>query len=244
MTIHLMQCQPHPQALAVWATRHRLLSPDGDYGYALHALLTSAFGSHAPRPFRYLGQRQGLLAYSRLDLAALRDLAALVAPDIASALGLDSLAARPFPERWRVGQHLAFEVRTRPVVRANDGRERDAFLHALGPQSTEPADEPDLSERRVRSEVYINWLRQRFSALGAAEIEDSRVDAFQLTRLLVRPPNADTGKRGSRTVNGPDAVFKGHLRISDSHRFAALIQRGIGRHRAFGYGMLLLKPPC
>jgi len=41
---------------------------------------------------------------------------------------------------------------------------------------------------------------------------------------------------------GPDAVFKGVLQIHDADAFNRLLRRGIGRHRAFGFGMLLLKP--
>ncbi len=55
MSLQLMQCRPEPAALATWATRYGLLSPDGDYGYALHALLAAAFDAHAPKPFRYIG---------------------------------------------------------------------------------------------------------------------------------------------------------------------------------------------
>jgi CRISPR system Cascade subunit CasE len=43
-------------------------------------------------------------------------------------------------------------------------------------------------------------------------------------------------------VLGPDAVFTGVLQVLDTTAFAALVARGIGRHRAFGYGMVLLKP--
>jgi CRISPR system Cascade subunit CasE len=30
--------------------------------------------------------------------------------------------------------------------------------------------------------------------------------------------------------------------VVDADKFAALLARGVGRHRAFGYGMLLLSP--
>lgn len=246
MTLHLMQCRPNTQELAVWATRQRLLSPDGDYGYALHALLAAAFGGELPQPFRFFGARQGLLAYSRLDLAALRDLAALAAPDVAAALGLDTLAARPFPVTWRAGQRLAFEVRARPVVRTNDGRERDAYLHALGPEAG-PSDSATGEGARAgpsRSGIYLDWLSKRIVTQRGATIEDARLDAFRLTRLLVRPSSPEAGKRRPLTVNGPDVLFKGHLRVTEGDAFAAMVARGVGRHRAFGYGMLLLKPPC
>lgn len=33
------------------------------------------------------------------------------------------------------------------------------------------------------------------------------------------------------------------IRIKDPASFDALLRRGIGRHRAFGFGMMLLSPP-
>jgi CRISPR system Cascade subunit CasD len=104
MSFQLLRLQPDPTVLAPWATRHRLLSPDGDYGYALHALLSAAFGDLAPKPFHYLGGRQGLLAYTSADLESLRLNASLAPPDVARALGLDHLDARVcFPAPGRQG---------------------------------------------------------------------------------------------------------------------------------------------
>ena len=47
MTFQLLRLQPDPAALAPWATRHGLLSPDGDFGYALHALLSAHYAGSA-----------------------------------------------------------------------------------------------------------------------------------------------------------------------------------------------------
>ena len=44
------------------------------------------------------------------------------------------------------------------------------------------------------------------------------------------------------TSEGPDAVLAGVLEVTDGEAFAALLRRGVGRHRAFGFGMLLLRP--
>ena len=40
----------------------------------------------------------------------------------------------------------------------------------------------------------------------------------------------------------PDVTFRGTLQVTDPDRFHALLARGVGRHRAFGFGMLLLRP--
>ena len=46
-----------------------------------------------------------------------------------------------------------------------------------------------------------------------------------------------------RGPNGPDATLHGVLTVQDPVTFGRLIRNGIGRHKAYGYGMLLLRPP-
>ena len=232
MTLHLLHCPPDPKVLAVWATRQELLTPDGDYGYAFHALLRAAFGDAAPHPFRYFDARRGLLGYTQASGELLRQGAALAAPDVARALGLDGLDARPFPQAWLAGQRLGFEVRVRPVLRALDGRERDLFLQAI---------ETKLSTERgalLRTDVYRTWLDKQFAQDDAAQIRHANLEAFRLTRVLRR----GEANRRPRYISGPDAVFRGELEIRSPAAFADLVRRGIGRHRAFGFGMLLLRP--
>ena len=49
------------------------------------------------------------------------------------------------------------------------------------------------------------------------------------------------GLRGGYS-EGPDALMRGVLEITDGPAFAQLLAGGVGRHRAYGYGMLLLRP--
>jgi CRISPR system Cascade subunit CasE len=51
------------------------------------------------------------------------------------------------------------------------------------------------------------------------------------------------GGKFSRHHEGPDATMSGTLRIDDPSAFASALSHGIGRHRTFGFGMLLLAPP-
>lgn len=237
MRFNLMHLQPDAKALAAWAVRYQVLSPDGDYGYALHCLLSAAFGDQAPQPFRFLGNKQGLLAYTPEDLETLRLHASMATPDVARALGLDVLDARPFPDTWKVGQALGFEVRVRPVIRAKDGHERDAFLHAA--ESIPPEEGNGIEQRFI---VYLDWLSKQFAADKAAQIIQAKMEEFRLTRVLRKTGTGENGKRKTLAITGPDAVFKGQLRVGEPDAFARLLARGIGRHRTFGFGMLLLRP--
>ena len=48
------------------------------------------------------------------------------------------------------------------------------------------------------------------------------------------------GQRGLSP--GPDVLIRGILQVADPQQFGQLLAQGIGRFRAYGYGMLLLKP--
>lgn len=249
--LHLLHTQPDARLLAAWVARHhaRHERQPSDLGDALHGLLRAAFGEAAPQPFRYLDERRGLLAYTALDADAMRTQVALADPLAAQTLGLgangqhDGYRLRPFPTHWPQDQVLAFEVRLRPTVRAAKG-EQDAFLHAVEQARGAPLQ---------REAVYVHWLREHLAPReGAAYepwqgaidlLEDVHLAGFQRQQVVRRTQAEGNEERRGRVIDGPDALLEGHLRVRDSAAFAQLLARGIGRHRAFGFGMLLLSRP-
>lgn len=253
MSLTMIQLTPDMSRLVRFAHAHGLLPARGedDLGYALHAALAAAFGARAPKPFALRRGKRGevaILGYTDASEQALRDEAAAFAePEAAEAVGLKTLACKEMPVAWAAGQRLGFEVRTRPMIRTDrDGdrgkaRERDVFLAAvdgLGP-----------GEGPSRGEVYATWLAGKLSAGGTA-VEHVVLDAFRLTRTLRRNrerrlvlvPDPARAKVMGGAAGSPDATFTGVLRVADGEAFAALLARGVGRHRAFGFGMLLLRP--
>lgn len=234
--LHLIHLRPNLNRLLPWAQRQGLV-PDrgqGDLGYAFHAALKGAFGESAPQPFSYRAG-QGLLAYTT-KAEAMRSAVTMATPEVADMLGLDvtaqspGLLIRPFPQSWKVGQLLSFEVRVRPVVRKDD-KELDAFLSAVQRM-------PDAV--LSREAVYADWLKRQFQ--NVTDLHEVRMTEFTLSTVVRRAAAHAEGNRPKRPVQGPAAVFTGVLQVRDSDAFAALVSRGIGRHRAFGFGMLLLKP--
>lgn len=238
--LFLLHTQPDPQRLAAWAARRQLLDRQGDLGYALHALLHAAFGEQAPQPFRYQGVEQGLLAYTHLSPADLAQHTALADPEVAAALGLgptlhhNGFSARPFPTQWATGHMLGFEARVRPIIREGaTGRERDAFLAAIDKAPGQPLD---------RAAVYVDWLRALLARQGGATLVQAHVTRYQqldVTRKTHK--SGPDAPRQSQRVGGPDAVLAGQLCVADPVAFAQLIAKGLGRHRAFGFGLLLLR---
>lgn len=244
MTLHLLRFDPDSRAAAIWFHAENL-APRGqeDDGYAWHALLASVFGrQRAPKPFRVLtrrGRPPQLLAYAPHDAATLRAHAAEFAdPRALVALGADKLAARPMPT-FAAGRRLNYSLRVRPTVRRDrDGDRRktaelDAAIAALGPRPHDPT---------ARAEVYLDWIRRQLEAAGTV-VESLRLDGVIGDEAPRRGSRDATGARKLVNIPGHSVTAAGRLRVDDAERFAAALARGIGRHRAFGYGMLLLSPP-
>jgi CRISPR system Cascade subunit CasE len=122
------------------------------------------------------------------------------------------------------------------VVRTDRGgdratiREVDAYVHAR-----------EGGDTRDRAAVYLDWVRDRLTA-GGAEVEALRIDGLESVKVIRRGAPAESG-RPLKTIAGHAVATVGTLRVAEETRFADTIARGVGRHRAFGFGMLLLAPP-
>jgi CRISPR system Cascade subunit CasE len=241
MTTHLLRFDPDLQRASQWmAVEGLTASGQADEGYGWHALLCAAFGkANAPKPFRILARRGRpveLLAYSPLTAGELIACAAdCPDPKAYAALKVDRLASKKMP-LFSQGRRLGFSLRARPIVRADrDGdraktREFDAYVHARAKGDT-----------RDKAAIYLDWARERLAA-GGAEPQALRMDGLESVKVMRRGPPTEDGRR-LKPIAGHAIAIAGVLCVADETRFAEAIARGVGRHRAFGFGMLLLAPP-
>ena len=245
----MLRLMPDLQALARWAAATGQRALRDDPGYALHAALRGTLGRLAPKPFALL-RRPGsvqLIGYSQaaeadvqraIEMAAISDLAAAQSLGIAQAA---DAVIKPMPRNWRKGEALSFEVRVAPVVRSRSQPgggypEIDAAFH------------PDFAGDAPgdRSAAHGRWLVRELARRSAATLVWHRALSFQLTPMARRGRLAsapDTNARGTRGGLLPDLTVCGQLRVDDPVAFDALLARGLGRHRSFGFGCLLLAPP-
>lgn len=253
--LHMVQIHFDGRELIRAEKRHGLARAPDDDGYLIHAHLAACFGDLAPKPFSIRRRRQGLevLGYGPAGADRLKAEAADFAePD--SNESWTSLESKTMRTQWDAGRRLGFEVRVCPVVRLSsdreiplldrgesdetktvtfhEGAEIDVFLRDLGEDGDDTDDDP------TRGRSYGRWLHEAFGE--AAELERPEMIHFQLSQLYRRTQGSD---RKGRSMKRPDATFRGNLVVRDPEAFAELIERGVGRHRAFGFGMLLLRRP-
>ncbi len=227
--------------LVALGRRRKVPLRDADEGYLAHLALRAIFGDLAPQPFalRGTGRRVTVLGYSAKDKESLLETAQHYSnPADFEVLCSGTTASKAMPQAWPERRTFGFEVRVCPVVRKSKdgprfrkGAEVDAFLSRCWEAGEGvPVD---------REEVYRNWLSGHMERNGAVQVLESRMDRFKRERLA--RSNHATARQLVRCER-PDATLSGTLQVRDSDAFTRLLARGIGRHRAFGFGMLLLRP--
>lgn len=189
--------------------------PLDDPGYAAHILFVDRYGERRPPVFRLL-QNGRILAYSEHDGTVYRTMPGEI---------FQYVQGRPVPS-FPKGTRARFDLLVVPSKRLNGTKQEiDAFVHAVR-----------TAENIDREDVYRIWLIDRIA--GFAQPERIELFDFRLVSAY-RSPH----KNGSKHwITLPRAVMRGIIRINDPNRLRERMLNGIGRHRRFGYGMLVLQP--
>ena len=154
------------------------------------------------------------------------------------------MTSKPYAPALVAGNVLAFELRANPVVTSRNAegkaarhdvvmQEKTRLLHEHGfarwAEWTTP-DRPALPDLVQRTGSA--WLQARCQRLGIS-LDDSaplRVDGYEQHR----------GKGGTLRVSTLD--FSGRLRVLDPVALQRALYDGIGHAKAFGCGLLLVRP--
>ena len=244
--LHMVRLEIQAPKLVSFAGRD-LPPRQDDTSFLVHRLLASLFGEGTVQPFRVLAEERRslpVLSYSERDEEALRRHADSFADPLAhSAVDWSSFAVKSMPGRWKSGCRLGFEVKVCPIVRLASSREVDW----LGERRTLPrgAEIDAFVHRRylrgedeaTREGVYREWTARRLRP--AAEVLTAGLQGFRRRKLVRKTHEA---VRRPRLLERPEALVTGTLTVSEPQAFAKVLANGVGRHKAFGFGMLLLRP--
>lgn len=247
--LNMVQFQLNVPSLMKLAKKKRMPPHVTDMGYLTHCRLAEIFGDYAPSPFalqKNLGRYIQVLAFSdKTKEELLNHAQSFSNPESFEAVKWDDFFLKSMPEIWENELLLSFETKICPIRKMprgskieKPGSEVDAFIahcHTLA-DPNQPVD---------RERVYKQWLSDKFEKSGGAILVSAKMKSFKRERLVRRTQGDD---RKAIILERPNALFNGILKVEDSDKFNQLLKRGIGRHRKFGFGMLLLKPlrvqPC
>jgi CRISPR system Cascade subunit CasE len=208
--------------VAQFFTRRALTDP----GYVIKTILTEAFGGPVLRPWALRAQRQQhavIIAYSSEPIDEITSRLGLALPSVRTCVG--EVFGYPLPALAE-GQRLRYTVRLCPTVRSTRRGETDAFLLAADVAS------PDAG--LTRDAIYRQYLAER---LQGARLDACRLEGFQL-HAMVRKREGGSGLAARKF---PDAILSGELTLVEPSLFMEVLAKGVGRQRAFGYGMVILQ---
>lgn len=189
--------------------------------YGTHQYLWQLFPGEQERQFLF--RRDDTAQWPRAYIVSRR------APTDSSQLW--HIEHKPYEPMLREGQRFAFQLRANPVISRKDGTGKsrrhdvvmDAKRHAGGDSQM-----PELIQT-----AGFAWLAQRSENNGfGVERGEVRVDGYRQHRIRNR----------NRQIDFSSLDFTGLLTIIEPYRFLETLYGGLGPAKAFGCGLLLVRP--
>ncbi len=149
-------------------------------------------------------------------------------------------------ERIPLDTPLRYFLRANPTVDRKgfrDGKKRRVAV-GINPalafrQMGRPEDAPTTPEARAAWRVVElrDWLGCQGARRGFV-VEACRVGPTVARRIM----RTENGRPRGRAMTFHEVEFTGTLRVTDQAAFGKTCREGLGRGRAFGYGLLMVRP--
>jgi CRISPR system Cascade subunit CasE len=202
-----------------------LLAPyaDGQRMDAGHKLLWILFGDDADRERDFLWREAGQSLWYVLSTRPPED-----------KHGLFEIGTKVFDPALEEGSRVNFVLRVNATIEvpgAKGGRSKRQDIIATRLSSV-PQNERQKKADEVALLAMTDWMKRREAAAGF-EIEDLTVIARQWIRI-------PRGKGRPATIATTDVT--GTVKVKNALAFRETMRSGLGRAKAFGCGMMMIKP--
>ncbi|MFC3284071.1 type I-E CRISPR-associated protein Cas6/Cse3/CasE [Litchfieldella rifensis] len=217
-------------------SREALFDIMGGGAYSAHQLLWQAFPDYdGARPFLFRQEMEDDTEHGKPP-KGLPLFYVLSDREPEATSGLLDVQCKPLTPAFSVGDRLAFRLRANPTVArrvegAKHSPRSDVLMVAKKPfppgqrTSTECVEAMDQAAR--------DWLATRAERLGFHLPVTPEVGTYR-QHVLQKP-----GRRDAIQFSSVD--YEGLLEVTDPGRLIEALARGIGRAKAFGCGLLLLR---
>lgn len=209
------------------ASTFRFLTQVAGGPYRIHQALWELFNSDPDAQRDFLFHQQGrddALSFLLLSRRSPKD-----------NQGLWHIETKKFAPLLQPGDRLAFSVRINPVVKRRNSQGKQQ-RHDLVMDLKKSAKDSDLEQTQadqVQQAAHL-WLSAREQQYGYQLDSDSLIGgAYRKWRF--------TGK-GGRPISYSSIDCSGQLSVTDPNAFTTALMNGIGPAKAFGCGLLLIRP--
>ena len=220
--------------LRAGASRSTTFQDLTDKGHSGHRLAWSLFGDDPDRDrdflFRWAPAARGPAVMYTVSRREPGDHA-----------GLFKVESKPYDPQLQAGQELIFQVRVNPVIkkRGDDGKQRvhDVVMNEKWEMKQGGTWENcELTEAQLVQQEGEKWLRRRTEQYGF-DFDTEHVRADRHQKNSFRKP------KNGRSVTFTTMDFVGRLRVTDPETFRReALFAGVGPSKAYGCGLLMVKP--
>lgn len=219
-------------------SRELLFEIMGGGAYGAHQLLWQLFPDHSEdRPFLF---RQEMEEPTGPDQApkGLPLFYMLSDREPVAVAGLLNVQSKPFAPVLEVGEQLAFRVRANPTV-AKAGEDKRGQRADVVMAAKFPFERGDARSSRVcieaMDEAARSWLSSRAESWGFRMPVEPNVGAYR-QHVLHKPGRCVP-------IRFSSVDYEGLLEVADPERLIETLIHGIGRAKAFGCGLMMLRRP-
>lgn len=217
-------------------SRGTLFEIMGGGAYAAHQLLWQLFPDHqGVRPFLFRQEmdepEDGGVPRGLPLFYVLSDREPVAIP------GLLEAQCKPFSPALDVGDRLAFRLRANPTVAKSvagkRGQRADVLMAAKYPFEVGEARTSQACTEAM-DEAARGWLAERAESWGFRLAVAPEVGAYRQHALP---------KDKGRPIRFSSVDYEGLLEVADPGRLIETLAQGVGRAKAFGCGLILLRRP-
>lgn len=151
--------------------------------------------------------------------------------------------SKAFAPKLVNGQSLAFDLRANPVVSYREPsanpkgsvKRHDVLMSAKRAYKlANPNNHDKVAEKTVMTQAAIDWINnpKRLSSWGIALATQPDVNAYQQHRM----------QRRKQSISIASIDYQGILTITNVRQFQYHLSRGFGKAKAFGCGLMLIRP--
>jgi CRISPR system Cascade subunit CasE len=149
-----------------------------------------------------------------------------------------SLESKPYEPALAVGCRLGFSLRANPAMALPQpgekrGKRVDAVMHAKSKLDDDARNAFGKDEAAI---VGLDWLIKRGPGIGV-EFDAGACGATGYSHVRIPRPKRE------KTIEFSEIEFSGAFTVTDPDKLRAALFNGIGKAKAYGCGLMLVREP-
>lgn len=209
--------------------RQLMIGFGGKGVYSSHQLLWQLFKNDKSRSFLFR-QEQDEVGRSVFYVQSSK------APDVDESVF--KVHSKPLKPRLHVGQRLSFKLRANPTVTLKDSqgksKRHDVMMNAKRQARANGVNDLEVIKEYMEQAAQ-QWLAtpERLTEWGITLDTLPFIESYQKHR---------SNKSVKTTIQFSSVDYQGILTVQDPEKFTAQLERGFGKSKSLGCGLMLIKP--